>query len=103
MDGEAVALELRRLRPELPIVLLSGYVPEVPPHVRHLVNAFVSKGSPPGELIAALEATLGRSAKKPPLSAPSIVMERAQRQLEHSRALAARTRHQLKNFGKKKS
>jgi CheY-like chemotaxis protein len=103
MDGEAVATELRRRRPDLPIVLLSGYVPELPAHVRHLVNAFVSKGSPPGELVAALEATLGRSPKKPPVSAPSILVKRAHQQLEHSRALAARTRHQLKNFGKKKN
>jgi CheY-like chemotaxis protein len=101
MDGEAVATELRRVRPDLPIVLLSGYVPEVPPRVRHLVSAFVSKGSAPSELTGALQTALGHAPKKPPASAPSIVIEQTQRQLERSRALAARIRNQLKNSGKK--
>jgi CheY-like chemotaxis protein len=101
MDGADVAEELRRTRPDLPIVMLSGYIAEIPLRVQKMVNAFVSKGSPPAELMAALKSVLGHAPKKPSLAAASTLVKRAHQQLEHSRALAARTRDQLKRIGKK--
>jgi CheY-like chemotaxis protein len=101
MDGEAVATELRRLKPDLPILMLSGYVPEIPERVHQLVDAFVNKGAPPMHLVAALETVLGPPRKKPARSASDVV-EQAKQQLEYSRAVAARSRDFLRRMGKSK-
>jgi len=101
MDGEAVAAELRRIHPRLPIVMLSGYVPEIPGRVHELVNAFVSKGSPPTELLNALQTALGSSPKKPARPSTSAIMQKAEEQLERSRALLAKNRDLLRQLGRK--
>jgi len=101
MDGEAVAAELRRIYPRLPIVMLSGYVPEIPGRVHDLVNAFVSKGSPPTELLNALQTALGSSPKKPARPSTSVILEKAEEQLERSRALLAKNRDLLRQLGRK--
>ena len=100
MDGAAVAAEIRRLRPELPVVMLSGYVADIPKSVHNLVNAFVSKGSPPAELIAALDKALGPGEKKPSGRNISALVEQTQERIERSRELTARNRAQLRNVEK---
>jgi CheY-like chemotaxis protein len=97
MDGEAVAREVRKRWAALPIVMLSGYVAEIPPDVHLLVNRFVSKGSPPGELLETLQDLLGQLPKKPAarFSEYDLVQQRAQEQIERSRALIAQNRDRL--------
>jgi CheY-like chemotaxis protein len=59
MDGEAVATEIRRTKPSLPIVLLSGYPSEIPERMLQMVDAFVVKGQPVEALFTALDAVTG--------------------------------------------
>src|SRR5271154_205105 len=42
MNGQEVAIEMRRLRPEAFIIMLSGAV-DIPAQTLHLVDAFVAK------------------------------------------------------------
>jgi CheY-like chemotaxis protein len=42
MNGQDVAIEMRRLRPQTPIIMLSGAV-EVPKQVLQCVDAFIAK------------------------------------------------------------
>jgi CheY-like chemotaxis protein len=58
MDGGEVAREIRRTRPQLPIILLTGFPQDIPPAVRSLLNAVVLKGQSPLSLLQAIEATL---------------------------------------------
>lgn len=97
MDGEAIASEVRRRKPELPIVMLSGYVQEVPERVHRLINAFVNKGSPPGELLQVLVEVLGPSIKKPVKKFDASMFEQSQEQVERSRAQVAKNRSHLQN------
>jgi len=60
MNGADVARHIRESRPDLPIVLLSGYVEEVPTAALNLVNAFVTKGGSPGQLLHVVRSTMGR-------------------------------------------
>lgn len=50
MDGEAVAREIRRKHPHVPIVMLSGQL-DIPKRASSAVDAFVSKGQPPTVLL----------------------------------------------------
>lgn len=59
MNGAEFARMVRESGCELPIVLLSGYVEEVPSAALHLVNAFVTKGGSPGQLLQVVKTTLG--------------------------------------------
>ncbi len=54
MNGGDVAAELRRRKPELPIVFLSAYF-SLPPAALELANAFITKGDPPDVLIDKIE------------------------------------------------
>ncbi len=44
IDGGAVASIIKRRKPEIPIVMLSGYVEELPDRVLKVVDAVVEKG-----------------------------------------------------------
>lgn len=44
IDGGAVASIIKRRNPEIPIVMLSGYVDELPDRVLKVVDAVVEKG-----------------------------------------------------------
>jgi CheY-like chemotaxis protein len=57
MDGEEVAREIRRTRPRLPIILLTGF-PDIPQALKSIVNAMVAKGQSPLSLLEAIEATM---------------------------------------------
>lgn len=55
MNGADVARWIRKERPDLPIVLLSGYIDDVPATALHLVAALVTKGGAPGQLLEIIE------------------------------------------------
>jgi CheY-like chemotaxis protein len=46
MNGGEVATEMRRLKPDVPIILLSGFVSEMPPDALNVIDLFIAKGSP---------------------------------------------------------
>lgn len=50
MDGGQVAVEMRRCRPEVPILLLSAYI-NLPAEVVQMVDFTVLKGEGPAELL----------------------------------------------------
>jgi CheY-like chemotaxis protein len=62
MNGADVARQIRDGGSQVPIVLLSGYVEEVPAAALHLVDAFVTKGGSPGQLLQVIKSSLGGSA-----------------------------------------
>lgn len=54
MNGGDVAAELRRRRPDVPIIFLSAYF-SLPPEALELANAFITKGDPPDSLLEKIE------------------------------------------------
>ena len=54
MNGGDVAAELRKRRPEVPIIFLSAYF-SLPPEALELANAFITKGDPPDSLLEKIE------------------------------------------------
>jgi CheY-like chemotaxis protein len=54
MNGGEVAAEVRRRKPEIPIIFLSAYF-SLPPAALELANAFITKGDPPDVLIDKIE------------------------------------------------
>ena len=67
MYGDAVAEILKSEHPDLPIILLSG-VPDLPPSVLALFDAYIAKGDGAGALLSALE-QLTTQRRKPSLPA----------------------------------
>ena len=66
MNGEAVAREIRRTHPHVPILMLSGQI-DVPKRASSAVDAFVAKGQPPAVLLGHLTALAeGGLGKRPP-------------------------------------
>jgi len=53
MNGEAVAREIRRTHPHVPILMLSGQS-DIPKGAYSAVDAFVAKGQPPAVLLGHL-------------------------------------------------
>ena len=53
MDGQDVAMEMRRLRPQAPIIMLSGAV-EIPKQVLECVDAFIAKDHLASQLLPAI-------------------------------------------------
>jgi CheY-like chemotaxis protein len=53
MDGQEVAIAMRRLRPEAPIIMLSAS-PDVPEQTLKLVDAFITKDRLATHLLAAI-------------------------------------------------
>jgi len=53
MNGEAVAREIKRTHPHVPILMLSGQI-DVPKRASSAVDAFVTKGQPPAVLLGGL-------------------------------------------------
>ena len=54
MDGAELALRIKRDRPELPVLMFTGYPADVPEDVRRSVDAFVVKGDPAEKLLQTL-------------------------------------------------
>lgn len=55
MDGGELAHRLKQSRPELPLLMLTGYTSEVPEAVCRLLEGVVPKGGDPGELLEELK------------------------------------------------
>ena len=53
MDGQEVAIEMRKLRPQVPIIMLSGAV-DVPAPVFEAVDAFIAKDRLASQLLPAM-------------------------------------------------
>ena len=53
MNGQQVAIEMRRLRPQAPIIMLSGAV-DVPEQALKLVDAFIAKDRLTSQLLPAI-------------------------------------------------
>jgi two-component system, cell cycle sensor histidine kinase and response regulator CckA len=53
MNGDEVAVEMRRLRPEAPIIMLSGAV-DLPDHALKSVDAFVAKDQLASQVLTAI-------------------------------------------------
>ncbi|HET8825151.1 MAG TPA: response regulator [Terriglobales bacterium] len=63
MDGGEVASRIRSQWPNIPVVMLSGYPDDVPETAIHLVDAFVTKGNAPEDLLHVIASNLeGRPA-----------------------------------------
>ena len=60
MNGHEVALEIKRLRPQTPIVMVSSD-DEIPEYVLKAVDAFVSKYEAPSRLLPVLTRICGES------------------------------------------
>jgi CheY-like chemotaxis protein len=54
LNGGDVAAEIRRKRPDVPIIFLSAYF-SLPPAALELANAFITKGDPPDVLIEKIQ------------------------------------------------
>lgn len=63
MDGGAVAIELKRLRRDTPIIMLSAYV-ALPDEVLEHVELFVQKGQQPEVFLGKIEQLLGASSNR---------------------------------------
>jgi CheY-like chemotaxis protein len=66
MNGHEVAIEMRRLRPEAPIIMLSGSV-DVPEQALQWVDAFIAKDRLASQLLSTIAQLHGRGLT-PPLS-----------------------------------
>lgn len=59
MNGGEIAAEMRRLHPEVPIILLSAYI-NLPPEVVHMVDCTILKGEGPETLLSKLREVLAQ-------------------------------------------
>ena len=60
MNGHEVATEMKRLRPQVPIVMVSSD-DEIPEHALNMVDAFVSKNEAPGRLLPVITRICGET------------------------------------------
>jgi CheY-like chemotaxis protein len=67
MNGEMVAAEMKRTKPQIPILMLSGV--SVPESAREAVDEFVAKGDPVEFLLLAIQQVLRRGEKRQPVRA----------------------------------
>jgi DNA-binding response OmpR family regulator len=65
MNGGAVAREVRRTHPHVPILMLSGQI-DVPKRASSVVDAFVAKGQPPAVLLGHLTALASGRGREAP-------------------------------------
>jgi DNA-binding NtrC family response regulator len=54
-----VAIEIRKDRPRIPIVLLSGFLQEVPEYFKNAVDGFVSKNAPSDAIVDVVRESSG--------------------------------------------
>jgi CheY-like chemotaxis protein len=71
MNGGEVAEVIKRERPRLPILLLSGVLFENPEHLLYVVDAFVQKGEEPDAFLCAVERLVNVRKKKQPSGQPN--------------------------------
>jgi CheY-like chemotaxis protein len=65
MNGAEVAIEMRRLRPQAPIIMLSGAV-DVPKQALKLVDAFIAKDRLASQLLPTIAQLHGCGLTSPP-------------------------------------
>ena len=58
LDGTAVSALMKRMKPEVPIILFTG-VSELPTEVLATVDGFMVKGKPPSEMLQIIDRLLG--------------------------------------------
>ncbi len=68
MNGELVAAEMKRTNPEIPILMLSGWV-SLPESALQLVDEFVAKGDRVEFMLLTVQQVLSRSEKRKPVRA----------------------------------
>ena len=89
MNGQELAEKLRRLRPELPLIAISGV--SLPPEFLNSIYRYVQKGQDPEVLLAAismvLEVSKERSHNRPPFRGTVLCVEDEPLQLKRSRVL----------------
>jgi DNA-binding NarL/FixJ family response regulator len=66
MNGELVAAEMRRTKPRVPILMLSGWV-SPPKSALQLVDEFVAKGDPVEFMLLAVHQVLSHGNKRKPV------------------------------------
>ncbi len=66
MNGELVAAEMKRTNPEIPILMLSGWV-SPPESALRLVDEFVSKGDRVEFMLLTVQQVLSRGEKRKPV------------------------------------
>jgi CheY-like chemotaxis protein len=54
LNGEAVSALMKRLKPDVPIVMFTG-VSELPAAILHTIDAVMTKGRPPADLLAMID------------------------------------------------
>jgi CheY-like chemotaxis protein len=65
MNGEVVAAEMKRTNPEIPILMLSGWV-SMPESALRLVDEFVAKGDRVEFMLLTVQQVLSRGEKRKP-------------------------------------
>jgi CheY-like chemotaxis protein len=90
MNGGEVAAEMRKLKPEVPIILLSGCVSEMPPDALGRVDQFIQKGSPVNSLTDALKQRVSAVATERKQPKRQELIARAEQIIEASRGVAER-------------
>jgi len=68
MNGELVAAEMRRTKPRVPILMLSGWV-LLPESALQLVDEYVAKGDPVEFMLLAVQQVLSRGKERKPVRA----------------------------------
>jgi two-component system OmpR family response regulator len=58
LDGTAVSALMKRMKPEVPIILFTG-VSELPTEVLAKVDGFMVKGKPPSDMLQIIDRLLG--------------------------------------------
>jgi len=66
MNGHAVAIEMRQLRPQAPIIMLSGAV-DIPEQALKWVDAFIAKDCLASQLLPAIAQLYGSGSTSQPL------------------------------------
>jgi len=96
MNGGEVARVIRRTRPGLPIIMLSGFAGEIPSDVRSLVNVVVAKGEGTKALLEALETALPNAVLSPRVQAPTRgSIKQTRQQVQRTREAVAERRRRF--------
>ena len=93
MDGGAIAKELRRKHPNLPILLVSGFAGEIPESLLAIVDGFIAKGSSPDLLIKEVVRITEAKVKRPE---PTQVVDVSRKHIRQSHKRVGSSRRQRK-------
>ncbi len=91
MDGAELALRIKSDRPELPVLMFTGYPADVPEDVRRSVDAFVVKGDPAEKLLQTIRDLVPANGDGAPQKAAG--QARRQKRNDRNAPAARRVRH----------